>query len=226
MKVIQDGKEPTASPIQILRRALNNTPLHDRHAYTLVLTELMQHLMNAKPSTSKTNDELKSLFQKLVLLSQGSDYSLSKVKKGDGEEDEEEAVDETVNVAASFLAYLKYSILNNTNNDENEIRSIYTSVLYHSNYGKTCSGKTDDELLTMKSFFDTCIQYEKESSIKKLNSASKKDRKAKKKAKKMKLCKLYEAGIAFYESCGTGHSVWRNVVDGYTRDLNDIKYSF
>ena len=228
-QVIQDGKEPTASPIQILRRALNGTPLHDRHAYTLVLTELMQHLMNAKPSTSKTNDELKSLFQKLVLLSQGSDYSLSKVKKGDGEDADEEAEDDAVNVAASFLAYLKYSILNDTNNDENEneIRSIYTSVLYHSNYGKTCSGKTDDELLTMKSFFDTCIQYEKEGSVKKLNSAStKKDRKAKKKAKKMKLCKLYEAGIAFYESCGGGNSVWRNVVDGYTRDLNDIKYSF
>jgi len=217
---------PSSSSTSILHRALKSTPIHNRHAHTLILTELMQHLMTRPSRTAKVDDELKSLFQKLILLSQGSDYSMPTKGKDDDDEAEEE---EAVNVASTFLAYLKYTMdtLEDTtqgNKQEDAIQSIYTSVLYHSNYGKSCSGKTGEELLTMKSFFDLCIDYEK-TSRSGGSGNTKKNKKEKKKARKMRLCKLYETGISFYESCGGGSSVWRNIVDGYTRELQDVKYS-
>jgi len=217
---------PSSPSTSILHRALKSTPIHNRHAHTLILTELMQHLMIKPTRTAKVDDELKSLFQKLILLSQGSDYSMP--TKKEEEDDDETEEDDTVNVASTFLAYLKYTM--DTKEDtvqgdkqEDAVRSVYTSVLYHSNYGKSCSGKTGEELLTMKSFFDLCIKYEKTS--RSGGAGGKKNKKEKKKARKMRLCKLYETGISFYESCGGGSSVWRNIVDGYTRELQDVKYS-
>ena len=65
---LEGALQSTTSSITILRRALKRTPLHDRHAHILILTELMQQLM-MQPSSRKTNDELQSLFQKLMLLS-------------------------------------------------------------------------------------------------------------------------------------------------------------
>ncbi len=50
-----------------------------------------------------------------------------------------------------------------TAEDCNAVRSIYTCVLYRSNYGKSCAGKTYEELVAMKSFFDVCFQYETDS---------------------------------------------------------------
>ena len=130
---------PSSSSTSILHRALKSTPIHNRHAHTLILTELMQHLMMKPTKTAKVDDELKSLFQKLILLSQGSDYSFP-VKKGEDDDDEAEEED-TVNVASTFLAYLKYTMAKDfaeqSNKQVDTIRSIYTNVLYHSNYGKS-----------------------------------------------------------------------------------------
>lgn len=138
---------------------------------------------------------------------------------------------------------LKYTILNNTGNnddggDDGVVRSIYMNVLYHSNYGKSSLGKTGEELIAMKSFFDLCLQFEMTNrDTTKTNTYSSnsnmakrkkvKDRKEKKKAWKMAICKLYETAIGFYESGGGGadDSFWRNVVDGYQRDLQGVKYS-
>jgi len=219
---------PSSSSTSILHRALKSTPIHNRHAHTLILTELMQHLMMKPTRSAKVDDELKTLFQKLILLSQGSDYSMP-TKKGENADDDEAEEEDTVNVASTFLAYLKYTMDTKDdtaqgNKQEDATRSIYTSVLYHSNYGKSCSGKTGEELLTMKSFFDLCIEYEK-TSRSGGSGNTKKNKKEKKKTRKMRLCKLYETGISFYESCGGGSSVWRNIVDGYTRELQDVKYS-
>jgi len=228
---------PSSSPTRILRRALKLTPIHDRQAHTLILTELMQYLM-VQPSLPKTSEELNSLFQKLILLSQGSICSInvkkSKFVDGDEGDDEEGIGDGKVNLATTFVAYLEYAMLNGTDEatDIDAVRSIYTSILYHSNYGKSCSGKTEEEVLAMKTFFDVCLQFElanrNSSTVGGDTSSSsliknKKDRKEKKKAWKMRLCKLYETAIGFYES---GGSFWRNVVDEYQRDLHDMKYSF
>mmetsp|Transcript_20083 Transcript_20083/g.43581 ORF Transcript_20083/g.43581 Transcript_20083/m.43581 type:complete len:765 (+) Transcript_20083:204-2498(+) len=231
-----DTKVPaSSSPTRILRRALQCTPLHDRQAHTLILAELMHHLMMQSSPSLKASEELKSLFQKMILLSQGSNYSMASVKKSD--EDEEDEEEKVVNLASTFNDYLKYTILNSATEDaategNDAPRSIYTSVIYHSNYGKACSGKTEEELVTMKSFFDLCVEFEimasnnKTSLIGAGSTKTKKDRKEKKKASKMRLCKLYQAAIGFYES-GGGDSVWmRNVVDGYQRNLEDVKYSF
>jgi len=219
----------SSSPTSILRRALKRTPIHERHSHTLILTELMQHLMMEQPSSSKTKAELKSLFQKLLLLSQGSNYSIAYAKKnkvaGDDNDEEEETEDDKVNLASTFVAYLKHTMLYNTGTGEeatadndNAVRSIYTSILYHSNYGKSCAGKTEEETRDMKSFFDACIQFET------VKMGRRKDKK-KKKGRKMELCKLYETAIGFYAN-GGGGSYWRKVVDGYQRDLDDVKYSF
>jgi len=217
-------EEPSFSSTKILHKALLSTSIHSRRAHNLILTELIQQLMMKPTRTAKVDDELKSLFQKLILLSQGSDYSMPAKKSEDDDEADEE--EDTVNVASTFLAYLKYTMDTKDDNaqrnkQEDVIRSIYSSVLYHSNYGKSCSGKTGEELLTMKSFFDLCIEYEKTSR----SGNAKKNKKGKKKAKKLRLCKLYETGIGFFESCGGGSSLWRNIVDGYTRELQDVKYS-
>jgi len=222
--------KPSTSPTSILRRALKQTPIHERHSHTLILTELMQHLMMEQPSSSKTKAELKSLFQKLLLLSQGSNYSVAYAKKskvlGDDNDEEDEIEDDKVNLASTFVAYLKFTMLDNTGttgeeataDNDNAVRSIYTSILYHSNYGKSCAGKTEEETRDMKSFFDACIQFE-------LAQMGRRKEKKKKKGRKMELCKLYETAIGFYANDGGG-SYWRKVVDGYQRDLDDLKYSF
>ena len=70
----------------------------------------------------------------------------------------------TANVASTILACMNYTMGTNsegyTAEDCNAVRSIYTCVLYRSNYGKSCAGKTYEELVAMKSFFDVCFQYE------------------------------------------------------------------
>ena len=64
-------------------------------------------------------------------------------------------------MASTILAYMNYTMGTNsegyTAEDYNAVRSIYTCVLYRSNYGKSCAGKTYEELVAMKSFFDVCL---------------------------------------------------------------------
>ena len=226
---LERALQSTTPPISILRRALKRTPLHDRHAHILILTELMQQLM-MQPSSQKTNEELQSLFQKLILLSQGLSYSLASSSKEEELEDGRSKESERmVNVASTVLVFFNYTILNNPD-DENSIRSIYTSLLYHSNYGKSCHGKTQGELLDMKSFFDACIGYEKGKRQYCSNTSGagagavssntkKKGWKEEKKARKIILNKLYTAAIGFFSS-GVG---WRDVVNRFQRDLDDLK---
>merc|ERR1711957_1030113 len=146
-------------------------------------------------------------------MAQGADASVSRIKKGtDHSEDDDE---DDVNLAATFYAYLKYCMVNC---DEDVVRSIYISLLFHSNYSKTCAGKREDEVVTMKSLFDACIQFEITSNL----ATSKKERKEKKKVQKQRVVKLYELAAGFYESSG---SAWRKVVDGYQRELDSVKFS-
>ena len=132
-----------------------------------------------------------------------------------------------VNVASTVLAFFNYTILS-IPDDENSIRSIYTSLLYHSNYGNSCNGKTQDELLDMKSFFDACIRYEKGKRHYCSTSAGagagsaitkKKVWKEEKKARQIRLNKLYTAAIGFFSSGGG----WRDAVNRFQRDLDDLK---
>ena len=51
------GVAPSLPPVSILRRALKQTLLHDRHAYLSILTELMYHLME---TPKKNNDNTTS----------------------------------------------------------------------------------------------------------------------------------------------------------------------
>jgi hypothetical protein len=78
---MQCGALATPSPISILRRALKRTPLHHRRVHTSILTELMRRLMSHEASSPEIHDELKALFLKLILLSQGYECSISNVKK-------------------------------------------------------------------------------------------------------------------------------------------------
>jgi hypothetical protein len=78
---MQCGALATPSPISILRRALKRTPLHHRRVHTSISTELMRRLMSHEASSPEIHDELKALFLKLILLSQGYECSISNVKK-------------------------------------------------------------------------------------------------------------------------------------------------
>lgn len=207
------GVATSSSPERILRHALEATPIHNRSAYLLILTELMQTLMMQTRST-KRNEELKALLQKLLLLSQG----VSKKGVDDGSDEDEEELE--ANVAGTLLAYLKYTIPRGqcTSADNDAVRSIYTGALFNSNYGKSCVGKSSEEISAMKSFFDTCLHFER-SIASTDNARNKKDRKNQ---KKLRLCKLYESAVAFFESIGGG--AFRRLVDEYQRGLDDVKY--
>ena len=232
--VIADHNSISMTSIDILRRGLKCTPLHHRRAHTLLLTELMKRLMSQHHTTSssKIDDELEGLFQKLILLSQGSDYSVSFVKKMKRDDDtgiDEETLEDgvEVNITSTVLAYLNYAICNisNSNSKKGEdkkdaVRSIYTCVLYQSNYYKSCIGKSNEELHTMKKFFDVCLQYEFDYNCHGNNNhiaGKKKDHN--KKSWKIRVMKLYETAISFYASAGD-NSEWKNVVNGYRRDLD------
>jgi U3 small nucleolar RNA-associated protein 6 len=241
---IADHKSISMTYVDILRRGLKSTPLHHRRAHTLLLTELMKRLMsqhNLTSSSSKVDDELKGLFQKLILLSQGSDYSISYVKKMKCNDDtgiDEEILEDSVevNITSTVLAYLNYMISNVTNNSDNNkgeekkdvVRSIYTCVLYQSNYYKSCIGKSNEELHNMKTFFDVCLQYEVEYNNWHGNNnnniaGKKKKKESKKKSWKIRVMKLYETAISFYTSAGDSNE-WQNVVNGYRRDLDSFNY--
>jgi len=201
----------------------------------------MRRLMSQEASSPEIHDELKALFQKLISLSQGYECSISyvkKMKRDDSTDDvdgEEIGEGTTANVASTILACMNYTMGTNsegyTAEDYNAVRSIYTCVLYRSNYGKSCAGKTYEELVAMKSFFDVCFQYETDSrrcrkasltsvdalSLKLINS-SKRGGGESAKAWKMWVMKLYETAIDFYSSGGGN---WSKV---HQRDLDNFKY--
>ena len=201
------GMKPSSSSVSILRRALRNIPMHNRASYLLVLTELMNQIMSVGPPSKGVDEELKTLFQKMLLVAQGSEFSVRPESKNEEPEHEKQ------NLAAVFLSYFRYTVLNNAS----AARSIYTSVLYHSNYGKKCSELSAGEIQSMKLFFDACIQYEMENkprTSKKKNNSS----------HKRQLCKLYESAVSFFSSAQSD-SRWRKVVDGYRKQLQREKYS-
>ena len=160
---------------------------------------------------------------------------VKRMKRDDASDDgndEENGGETRVIVASSILAYLKYTMDNNSSRsnaeDINAVRSIYTCALYRSSYGKSWSGKTYDELISMKALFDVCIRYEidhhrgrKTNSSVFVNSNKKEGGLDDKKAWKTRVMKLYETAIEFYRS---GGSDWRKVVNRYQRDHNNFIY--
>jgi U3 small nucleolar RNA-associated protein 6 len=206
---------PKLSPASILRKGLAVTPIHDRDAYLLLSTELMKLLMS-QPPNDKVTKELKSMFQKLLLTSQG-------ITKPSASNDEADTDEMEVNLPQVLLAYLEYTIPQNkqcTLSDNEAVRSIYNSVIFHSNFAKTCLGKNGDEIMAMKSFFDMCLHFETSMAAPSVSEASK----SVKKQKKQRLSKLYEAAIVFFRSGGGGESVLRSVVDGYQREFDNMKF--
>ncbi len=200
------GMKPSSSSVSILRRALKNIPMHNRSSYLMVLTELMNQIMTIGPPSKAVDVELKALFQKMLLVAQGTDYSVCSESKN------EEADEEKQNLAAVFHSYFRYTVLNNTSGS----RSIYTSVLYHSNYGKKCSEMSAGEIQSMKLFYDDCIQFE--------TSNKPSTSKEKKSSHKRQICKLYESAVSFFSSA-QNDSQWRKAVDDYRKQLQREKYS-
>eukprot|EP00985_Skeletonema_marinoi_P022360 scaffold14274_cov215-Skeletonema_marinoi.AAC.12 len=199
------GMKPSSSSVSILRRALRNIPMHNRASYLMVLTELMNQIMITGPPSKPVDEELKALFQKMLLVAQGSEFSARSESKNEETDDEEQ------NLAAVFLSYFRYTVLNNTSAS----RSIYTSVLYHSNYGKKCSEMSAVEIQSMKLFYDACIQFE---------MTNKPSTSKEKNLHKRQLCKLYESAVSCFSSAQSD-SRWRKVVDGYRKQLQREKYS-
>ena len=184
------GLKPSLTSCAILRRALNRFQPDDRNAHLSILTSLMRCLIGASP-TERLLGELDSLFQRLVLLSRGAEVSASNVRRSrsDGAEDEEGTEEGAVNVAATFVSYLRHCMVHR---DGNSFGSAYTTVLYGSGYGGTVEGKTDDETETMRDLFEMCVQFELS------RDGSKKDRKeARKRARR-----VCEGAVGFYAGGG------------------------
>jgi hypothetical protein len=210
-EMANQGSVPKLTSVSILQKGLDVTPIHKRDEFLLLSTELMKQLMS-QPRNAKVTNELKSVFQKLLLTSQG--LSMPGISQTDNEFEVE------VNLAEIFLAYLQYTIPKGkcTPSDNEVVRSIYNDVIFHSNFAKSCLGKSNDELLAFKSFFDTCLQFEKTMAAVP-EGVSKKNTK---KQKKQALSKLYERAIAFFGSGGSD-SVLRSVLDSYQREFDKTK---
>ncbi|KAL7478833.1 hypothetical protein ACHAW6_004587 [Cyclotella cf. meneghiniana] len=204
---------PSQSPTLILRKGLDATPIFHRNSYLLIATELMKQLMTQERSPKVTND-LKSIFQKLLLTSQSLPMRPS-VIRGENEVNS--------NLPETFLAYLTYTIPRKKCSvaDNEAVRSIYNDVIFNSNNGKLCLGKTDQETSAMKSFFDACLHFE--------NVVAAVDpccnKRESKKKKKQRLSRLYRAAINYFAS-GTGDAFLRNLVDNYLRHFDKVKYCF
>lgn len=175
----------------------------------------MKQLMS-QPRGTKMTKELKSVFQKLLLTSQG----VSKPNNKSGDETDEVKV----NLANSFLAYLEYSIPSKIGSctiaDNEAVRSIYNGVIFHSSYAQSCLDKSNDELFALKSFFDVCLNFEKSIAAVPDGMANKLNAK---KQKKQMLCRLYGGAIAFFGG-GMKDSALRSVVGTYQRELDSIKF--
>ncbi len=63
--------------------------MHDRSSYLMVLTELMNQIMIMGPPSKAVDEELKALFQKMLLVAQGSDFSARSERKNEEESDDE-----------------------------------------------------------------------------------------------------------------------------------------
>lgn len=222
-KIETAGLTPTLTPARVLRRALKETPMHRRRDHLAVLTRLMRRLMAAPPS-AKAKEELKPLFKKLFLLSRGSDRSASDYKENGNDGGDDEDGGDPLNVASTFLAYLKFAILIHT---DDTVRAIYDDVLHRSDYGKSRAGKTEDEVWAMKSLFDACLGFEgirRDSSETSPGGVETKDKEGRKKEgreRKARRRRLREAATRFFEGGGDGGDRWRNVAEGYRRDLHD-----
>jgi hypothetical protein len=211
----EEDLKPSQTPSRILRKGLDATPIHNRDAHLLLSTELMKQLMTL-PRSAKVSAELKSVFQKLLLTSQGVSKQGVPSKSDAGDDNE---VQEELNLADTFLAYLDYTIPDDkcSTADNEAVRSIYQGVILHSNYGKSCLGKSHNEISYMSSFLDTCLHFEKEVAV---ASGTKKEVN---KQKKQRLIKLYEASIAFFEG-GSRDPIVRSVLDRYQRELDNVKF--
>eukprot|EP00804_Cyclotella_cryptica_P013012 CCRYP_002328-RC/>CCRYP_002328-RC protein AED:0.03 eAED:0.03 QI:542/1/1/1/1/1/3/74/666 len=220
-QIEEKGLVPTLPPTIILRKGLNATPIHNRNSYLLISTELMKQLI-AQGHSPKVTKDLKSIFQKLLITSNGIPMRpfVSGRSNNDGQIEDEVGP----HLAETFLAYLKYTIpCNKCSHADNEaVRSIYNGVLFQSNFGKVGLGQTNEETLAMKSFFDTCLHFENKVAAADHDLRSKKELK---KQKKQRLSRLYQAAIAFFAS-GTEDSFLRSVLDSYQREFENMKFGF
>ena len=214
-EMAENGMTPNLSPVVILRKGLNVTEIHKRDAFLLLSTELMKYLM-ARPRSTKVTKELNSLFQQLLLVSQGLPKPNTSNSDSYTNEDEE-----NVNLAEIFLTYLEYTIPESSCSlsDNEAVRSIYNRVIFHSNFADFDNRISRDELSAMKSFFDICLHFETSVAA----TPDGMDKKNAKRRKKQLLSKLYERAIAFF-GCGCSDSILRKVLDGYQRKFDDMKF--
>jgi len=139
---------PKHIPRKILRNALIIIPIHESGHYKL-LSHLFMDILNDTSLDSSVqdhpkNNELPSLFQRLILLNHQQKENKS-----------EETMDDMC-LASLSLAYFKHNF---AKGDVHAAQKIYNQVIFNSNYTKY-GAKTQYELEAMTSFFDACISME------------------------------------------------------------------
>jgi U3 small nucleolar RNA-associated protein 6 len=129
----------STSACRVLRSATKAIPIHDTDHWivqsNLFLNLMIQPLIN--------EDELSSIFERLVLLSHRRESSL---------------MNDVVSLPTLALAYVRYATL--TGKAIEMIRNIYRKLLLNSTYTKL-TGKDEEEVLTFRTFIDECIIAEK-----------------------------------------------------------------
>jgi len=124
--------------------------------------------------TFKVDEEISSLFQKLLLIShKGKTFGKDAEKK-------------SISIPELALVYLQQEA---NKGNITLVRKVYSKVLFNSNYTKSCSDKDEHELGGMKVFFDSCIQAETS-----LGGNSKEIR--------VYLNRIYDIAIQFFQTGG------------------------
>eukprot|EP00978_Attheya_sp_CCMP212_P048854 scaffold584785_cov110-Attheya_sp.AAC.2 len=177
--------------------------------HLIILVELFQFLLpknnvaNENTESQKGIDEkLRSLFQRIIVLSHGSTYKPQQL----GEEDALEEV--WFIIPQLFCEYLRYSF---QVGGIQTARWVYDSLLFRSNYIKERSGTNVES--SIQSFVDDCIALEKKEASSRPKSSKKK---MVRKEAKQRLGRIYNVAISIFETEST-----RSIADSYIRKRDE-----
>lgn len=193
ISLAETGETNLKPSCTILRKATALIPLHDP-GHLEILSRLFMSLL-ATTSNKSSEEELYNTFEKILLL-----------RNQDVEESD-------VSIPSISLAYLRFASMKS---DIKLARKVYNNFLFTSNYCKA-SSKSEEDIETMKEFFDECLLIEKEDAkTNRMSSVSNHRGAGKEKQKKQIMSNLCGAGFSYFLD------VDDSLANSYNRKRNEI----
>lgn len=181
--LLQRNKDLTEA-VDELKRCLVLTPIHNPKRMTVLL-----ELFGAMIENAAARSELRSVFETILLLSPSNNPTFEP-RFGVG------------SVAHACLRFLQ-----ECGGQQSEARAVVDAVIERSTYSESAEGKTELELQTMVSFFDTALDAMKPTSSKQ------------KCEQNLVLRRLFDKAIQFFQDCAP------EIADSYRSRKDDFRYS-